>query len=195
MLVVQTLHPRTCNQECIQRKCAMEVSGDVVKCQQHCIDVCDKHRHLIGDYVTVLHIHADEETRWFLYDLGITEQPTNQDLHADVRPRRRRLSLVSLTLLEIPLGKRNVWSKTWGSDQGGATASLTLTNTVYVLISMFDIKFEAASQNVARFNGYFLGHEFSLLAAGAELLMGFGSFRGYLCCVCLHCCSHRTCSA
>jgi len=172
----------------------MEKSGDVLACHQHCVEECDKHKHLIGHYVTALHIHSDDATRWFLYDLGVGQQPTDTSMdHATepntgfdtgLQPRRRRLSLVSLTLLELPLGKRDDWSKTWGSDKGGATASIILANTVYVLISMFDVKFEAASQNVARFSGYFLGREFSLLDGGAELLMGFGTSTHVVLCLC-----------
>lgn len=93
--------------------------------------------------------------------------------HDHRHPSARRLSVKSLTLLDIQLGRKQDWSQTWGSDKGGANARISLHDTVHARVGLFDVLFQAEAINVANFQGYLMGQTFSILDAGASLSMGF----------------------
>lgn len=136
--------------------------------------MCDLQRRFLRALLGVVHTHGDEAAQWWLYDLGVGKMPTSTA--ASGGARRRRLAPVSLTLLDVQLGKKNDWSQTWGSDKGGAQAAIVLHNTLHARISLFDILFKAEATDVASFTGYFMGQDFSILRGGAEFLAGFGEF-------------------
>lgn len=87
------------------------------------------------------------------------------------------MSINSLTLLDVQLGRDHDWSQTWGSDKGGASASLSLHNTVHARVGLFDVLFQAEATNVATFRGYLMDNRFDILDAGASLTMGFRESR------------------
>ena len=113
-------------------------------------------------------------------------------------PSARRLSVKSLTLLDIQLGRKQDWSQTWGSDKGGANARISLHDTVHARVGLFDVLFQAEAINVANFQGYLMGQTFSILDAGASLSMGFRKCCLFAasCCMlatCLLTCVHQYC--